>query len=330
MGVGKTINADRINIQTASINSGSNAVSTTTGDLVIAGGLGVGQDVYIGQNLKVLSTVTSQGTDTGALVISGGVGVAKDVTIGGTLTRSGQVTKDLITSAGAGLVLSSATYVDSLTSGTPNTLAIHSFGRPTVQGVLNPTWTNGATLYIDNAPLATGGSTITNAWSLLVNDGRVKIASVASNLGSTTSGALQVAGGAGIGGNLTVGGEVKATSLLVVDNKISSSLVSNKTDSNPVTIDTYVGNDFTTAKYLVQAVDLGLPNKFHVVELMVTYDGSNDTSGVYISQYGIITNTGELGSFDVTYNGGNINVIFTPNYTPVSMNIRVLRMAIMT
>lgn len=330
LGVGKTINADRINIQTASINSGSNAVSTTTGDLVIAGGLGVGQDVYIGQNLKVLSTVTSQGTDTGALVISGGVGVAKDVTIGGTLTRSGQVTKDLITSAGAGLVLSSATYVDSLTSGTPNTLAIHSIGRPTVQGVLNPTWTNGATLYIDNAPLATGGSTITNAWSLLVNDGRVKIASVASNLGSTTSGALQVAGGAGIGGNLTVGGEVKATSLLVVDNKISSSLVSNKTDSNPVTIDTYIGNDFTTAKYLVQAVDLGLPNKFHVVELMVTYDGSNDTSGVYISQYGIITNTGELGSFDVTYNGGNINVIFTPNYTPVSMNIRVLRMAIMT
>jgi hypothetical protein len=330
LGVGKTINADRINIQTASINSGSNAVSTTTGDLVIAGGLGVGQDVYIGQNLKVLSTVTSQGTDTGALVISGGVGVAKDVTIGGTLTRSGQITKDLITSAGAGLVLSSATYVDSLTSGTPNTLAIHSFGRPTVQGVLNPTWTNGATLYIDNAPLATGGSTITNAWSLLVNDGRVKIGSVASNLGTTTSGALQVSGGAGIGGNLTVGGEVKATSLLVVDNKISSSLVSNKTDATPVTIDTYIGNDFTTAKYLVQAVDLGLPNKFHVVELMVTYDGSGDTNGVYISQYGIITNTGELGSFDVTYNGGNINVIFTPNYTPVSMNIRSLRMAIMT
>ena len=330
LGVGKTINADRINIQTASINSGSNAISTTSGDLVVAGGVGIAKDVYIGQNLKVLSTTTSQGTDTGALVISGGVGIAKDVTVGGTLTRSGQVTKDSITSAGAGLVLSSATYVDSLTSGTPNTLAIHSFGRPTVQGVLNPTWNNGATLYIDNAPLASGGSTITNAWSLLVNDGRVKIASVASNLGTTTSGALQVSGGAGIGGNLTVGGEVKATSLLVVDNKISSSVVSNKTDATPVTIDTYVGNDFTTAKYLVQAVDLGLPNKFHVVELMVTYDGSNDTNGVYISQYGIITNTGELGSFDVTYNGGNINVIFTPNYTPVSMNIRVLRMAIMT
>jgi hypothetical protein len=67
-----------------------------------------------------------------------------------------------------------------------------------------------------------------------------------------------------------------------------------------------------------------------VVELMVTYDGSNATSGVYISQYGIITNTGELGTFDVTYNTGNINVIFTPNYTPVSMNLRALRMAIVT
>jgi hypothetical protein len=63
---------------------------------------------------------------------------------------------------------------------------------------------------------------------------------------------------------------------------------------------------------------------------MVTYDGTGSTNGVYISQYGIITNTGELGTFDVTYNTGNINVIFTPNYTPVSMSIRALRMAIVT
>jgi hypothetical protein len=141
---------------------------------------------------------------------------------------------------------------------------------------------------------------------------------------------LQVAGGVGIGGNLTVGGDVKGTALIVTDNKISSVVVTGKNTDTAVTIDTYIGNEFTTAKYLVQVVDLGTPNKFHVVELMVTYDGAGSTSGVYISQYGIITNTGELGSFDVTYNAGNINVIFTPNYTPVSMNIRALRMAIVT
>jgi hypothetical protein len=63
---------------------------------------------------------------------------------------------------------------------------------------------------------------------------------------------------------------------------------------------------------------------------MVTYDGSGDTEGVYISQYGIITNTGELGTFDVSYTGGTIFIVFTPNYTPVNMSIRTMRMAIIT
>ena len=330
LGVGKTINANQINSQVATINSGSNATSTTTGDLVVAGGVGIGKDVYVGDHLRVLSTETSTTSDTGALTVAGGVGIGKDVVIAGTITRTGQVSKSAINSLGAGLVLSSATYIDNLTTGSPTDLAIHSIGRPTVQGVLNPTWQNAATLYIDNEPLFSGGADATNKWAINVKNGKVRIGATTSNVGTTSSGALQVAGGVGIGGNLTAGGEIKGNTFLVADNKISSALVTGKTDDSPVTIDTYVGNEFTTAKYLVQAVDLGTPNKFHVVELMVTYDGSVDTSGVYISQYGIITNTGELGTFDVTYNAGYINVIFTPNYTPVSMNIRALRMAIMT
>lgn len=330
LGVGKTINANAINVQVATINSGSNAISTTSGDLVVAGGVGIGGDVYAGSHLHVLSTETSTTTDSGALTVAGGVGVAKDVVIGGTITRTGQVTKDAINSLGAGLVLSSATYIDNLTTGSPIDLAIHSIGRPTIQGVLNPTWTNAATLYIDNEPQFTGGADATNKWALNVKNGKVRIGSTAVNAGNTSSGALQVAGGVGVGGNLTAGGTVKATDFLVTDNKISSAGVTGKSDDTAVTIDTYVGNEFTSAKYLVQVVDLGTPNKFHVVELMVTYDGAGSTSGVYISQYGIITNTGELGTFDVTYNAGNINVIFTPNYTPVSMSIRALRMAIVT
>ena len=330
LGVGKTINANAINVQVATINSGSNAISTTTGDLVVAGGVGIGKDVYIGDHLKVQSTDTSTTTDSGALTVAGGVGVAKDVVIGGSITRTGTVTKDAINSLGAGLVLSSATYIDNLTTGTPIDLAIHSIGRPTVQGVLNPTWQNAATLYIDNEPLFTGGADATNKWAINVKNGKVRIGSTTANLGTTSSGALQVAGGVGVGGNLTAGGEIKGNTFKVADNMISSAVVTGKNDNSPVTIDTYIGNEFTTAKYMVQAVDLGTPNKFHVVELMVTYDGAGSTSGVYISQYGIITNTGELGTFDVSYNAGNINVIFTPNYTPVSMNIRAIRMAIMT
>lgn len=330
LGVGKTINANAINVQVATINSGTNSTSTTTGDLVVAGGVGIGKDVYVGEKLRVLSTDTSTTTDSGAITVAGGVGIVRDVVVGGTITRTGQVTKDQINSLGAGLVLSSATFIDSLTTGSPIDLAIHSIGRPTVQGVLNPTWQHAATLYIDNEPLFTGGSDATNKWAINVKNGKVRIGATTLNLGTTSSGALQVAGGVGIGGNLTAGGEIKGNTFKVADNMISSAVVTGKNDTTPVTIDTYIGNEFTTAKYMVQAVDLGTPNKFHVVELMVTYDGAGSTSGVYISQYGIITNTGELGTFDVSYNAGNINVIFTPNYTPVSMNIRAIRMAIMT
>ena len=335
LGVAKTINATRINLRTASINSGTSSTSTATGDLVVAGGVGIGGAVYVEKEVHILSTETSISTTTGALTVVGGAGIGRDVVIGGSITRTGQVTKDSIGSAGAGLILSSSTYIDTYTSGAGNgTVAIHSLGRPTLVGVLNPTWSNAATLFIDNAPQLTGGASATKEWALLVNNGNVKIGATTANPTlalSTMSGAFQVAGGVGIGGNTVVGGTVKATDFLVSENKISSSRVTGKSTNSPVTIDSYTGNEFTTAKYLVQVVDLGTPNSFHVTELLVTYDGSGSSSGVYISQYGIITNAGELGTFDVSYNGaGDINVVFTPNYVPVSMNIRVLRLALMT
>jgi hypothetical protein len=333
LGVGKSIFATNVSAAIAEITSGSNAISTTTGDLVVVGGVGIGQDTYIGGLLRVNSTETSTTTDTGALAVAGGLGISKDVNIGGTITRSGTVSKNYWNSAGAGLVLSSSTYIDQVTSGFPDVIAIHSIGRPTVQGVLNPTWKDAATVYIDDKPQFTGGAEATNKWALLVRDGSVKIASTATNNGGTTNtGALQVVGGLGVGGNATVGGELKANTIKVADNKISSAVVTGKNTDSTVTIDTFVGNDYTTAKYLVQVVDLGTPNKLHVVELLVAYDGTNDDTGVFISQYGIITSVpgAELGAFDVTYNGGNINVTFTPNYIPVNMSIRAIRLAIVT
>ena len=330
LGVGKTINADRINVQTASINSGTSSTSTDTGDLVVAGGVGIGENLHVGNNLQVYSTDTAISTATGALVVEGGAGIGRDVYIGGKITRNGEVTVDQLNLGGAALAISSSTYIDELSSGTPNSLAITSLGRPTVVGTLNPTWSDASTLYIDNAPQFTGGADATRKWAAFVNQGAVKIATGTVNNSTTNSGALQVVGGVGVGGSLTVGGKVKANTVEVGSNLISSPGITGKSDATAVTIDTYVGNEFTTAKYLVQVNDLGTPNKFHVVELMVTYDGSAATSGVYISQYGIITNTGELGTFDVTYNLGDINVIFTPNYTPVSMSIRAVRFAIIT
>jgi hypothetical protein len=333
LGVDKTINSARLFTDLARVKDPINSTSTDTGALIVTGGVGIGSDTHVGGKVKIYSTDTAINETTAALVVDGGIGVAKDLFVSGTIIRSGTVTKTLLNNLGAGLVLSSSTYVDSVSTGTTNgVVAIHSIGRPTIAGTFNPVWNDAATVYIDNSPLFTGDADASNKWSLFVANGQVKINTSSINNGTTNTGALQVVGGVGIGGNLTVGGTegIYSKSIRLDGNQIKSSAITGKTDEFAVEIDSYNGANFTSAKYMVQVVDLGVPNKFHVVELMVTYDGAGSTDGVYISQYGIITNTGELGTFDVVYNGGSISVVFTPNYDPVNMSIRTIRMAIIT
>ena len=333
LGVDKTINSARLFTNLARVNDAVNSTGTDSGALIVTGGVGVGADAYIGGKVVVYSTATALNETTAALAVAGGIGVAKDLFVAGTITRSGTVTKNILNSSGAGLVLSPSTYVDASSTGSnAGVVAIHSIGQPTIAGTFNPIWTDAATVYVANAPQFTGDANATNKWSLFVANGQVKINTSTINNGTTNTGALQVVGGVGIGGNLTVGGTngIYAKSIRLDGNQIKSSELTGKNDDLAVEIDNYTGSEFTSAKYMVQVVDLGVPNKFHVVELMVTYDGSGSTDGVYISQYGIITNTGELGSFDVTYAGGTIFVVFTPNYLPVNMSIRTIRMAIIT
>ena len=292
--------------------------------MIVTGGVGIGADAHIGGKVRVYSTDTAINEATAALSVAGGVGVAKDLFVAGTITRSGTVTKNILNNLGAGLVLSSSTYVDASSTGSiAGLVAVHSVGRPTIAGTFNPVWNDAATVYIDNSPIFTGDANATNKWSLFVANGQVKINTNSINNGTTNTGALQVVGGVGIGGNLTVGGDggIYAKSIQLDGNQIKSSVVTGKNNDLAVEIDNYTGSEFTSAKYMVQVVDLGTPNKFHVVELMVTYDGSGTTDGVYISQYGIITNTGELGAFDVTYAGGTIYVVFTPNYIPETSSL---------
>ena len=208
------------------------------------------------------------------------------------------------------------------------TIAVNSFGTPTIIGTNAPTWSDAATLYIDGAPIISGISTASSKWSLLVANGQVKIGSTAINNGTTSTGALVVTGGIGAGGNITSGGTVKGNQVQIKDNLLSSPSITGITTNSPQALDVFVGNTFRTAKYLVQIIDQGSPNLFHVAEVVVAYDGSGSSSGVYISQYGLVTNTGELGTFDVAYSGGFVTLTFTPNYTPNNMDIQSIRMAI--
>ena len=85
-------------------NPSLNATSPSTGGLVVAGGIGIGRDMWVGGNayfdgpLAVMDDTESTSTTTGALTVVGGVGIGKRLNVGGatkienTLAVDGQVT----------------------------------------------------------------------------------------------------------------------------------------------------------------------------------------------------------------------------------------------
>lgn len=76
----------------------TDASSTTTGTLIVTGGVGVAKKLYVGTDLAVTANTTLSGTTdsssstTGAVIISGGLGVAKKLYVGTDLSVAGNAT----------------------------------------------------------------------------------------------------------------------------------------------------------------------------------------------------------------------------------------------
>ncbi|NBP04013.1 MAG: hypothetical protein EBU90_28750, partial [Proteobacteria bacterium] len=68
------------------------ASSTQTGALTVAGGVGIGQNLYVGgqENNSNLTNATS--TSTGALTVAGGVGIGQNLYVGGGVQVTGRFT----------------------------------------------------------------------------------------------------------------------------------------------------------------------------------------------------------------------------------------------
>jgi hypothetical protein len=151
---------------TATFLSITTATSTDTGAVIVAGGVGIGGDLYVGgkivaQELDIqyttvtttivktddiittYNTTNSTSTDTGALIVAGGVGIGEDVNIGGTLTASGTGTIGGITLGQGGIfppVLDISGTVINYDGITTSTI---TFADGTVQGSRAPVaWTN--------------------------------------------------------------------------------------------------------------------------------------------------------------------------------------------
>lgn len=91
----KQINNSLAGIQTFS--NVTNSSSTSTGALILSGGIGLAGNLYCGGNLVLTGTFTqADGTEstnpaTGAVVLAGGLGVGKNLQVGGAIVAVGAI-----------------------------------------------------------------------------------------------------------------------------------------------------------------------------------------------------------------------------------------------
>lgn len=279
LGQSNTSTFKNVTAESVVITTTTNATSTSTGGaLTVLGGASIVGDLYLGGNLfglagggggigdinantATLKTLFLTGgvnaisTTTGDLVISGGAAIGGDLRLGGTLYSGGAP------------VLTTASFNNTLTDG--DDINITDIGG----GVLS--FANTSTLLSVTARGSTTPSQIT-------------ITNTASST-STTTGALVIYGGLG------VGKRINAESLRITDS-IFDSTIQTVNSVIATVIDEFSFNEFRSAKYLVQ-IDEGTSSthRCQMTELLTIV---SNTGTVVITEYGSVYTHVDLGNFD--------------------------------
>ena len=159
----------------------TDSTSTSTGALIVSGGLGVGENLHANTIHATLNTGATDVT-TGSLICNGGCGIAQSIYVGGAINSTGGIIGNQTND-----------------SGSTNTGALQIIGGGGI----------GKNLYVGGTLYARNNST--NALGLYVSGGQsVLLGSISST--NVTTGTLVVTGGVGISQNLNVGGDVKISS----------------------------------------------------------------------------------------------------------------------
>lgn len=336
----------------------TNATSTTTGALVVTGGVGIGGNLYVGGT--IYGTVTNATTATNILggtagqvpyQVSPGVTSFYGPGTAGQLLVSNGTSAPVYTSTGS-IYVGRATLADSATQTITTATNANATYYPTFVDSNNATAT-AETVYTTSsftinaqsgnvAVASTTPSTLPTNGALVVTGGvgiggDTNIAGIlkvteASNSNSLVTGSIQTAGGVAVtkdvyvGGAITAGATAAATTSTVVPALYSNNLLlatftkPNISGTTLQNLDVYSSTAYRSAKYFIQIVD---GTSIHITEITVFHDGTN----VYINEYGISTNNGQLGSFDAVLGGGSVTLTFTPSGA-TNMSVKVVRMGI--
>ena len=147
--------------------------------------------------LFINATTASTTTSSGALVVSGGVGVAKEVYVGTTLklantSRSVAAWGDI----GAQLSVAGAVITDTSSSGTVSRAVVNSIAASALAASSTTTYTQAASLFVAGAPTANTNVTITNAYAIYTAGGRINFQGLPTSSAGLQAGTLWNDGGA--------------------------------------------------------------------------------------------------------------------------------------
>ena len=277
------------------------AVSTVTWDDT--------NNILSSPKILVTATNASVSTITGALTVAGGIGIGKGLYVGGIVTATNMFLNgyQVSTSSALSIQLSGASQ------GTASTI---NFGTGTTVSV----GANIATVQsADTLQLVTNrGASTTNA--VTVNN--------STQSTSTASGALQVIGGVGIGGNLYVGGIVTATNMFLNGYQVSTSsaLAIQLAGVSQGTASTI---NFGTGTTVSVGANIATVQSADTLQL-VTGRGASSSNAISITNSTQSTSTasgalqvvGGVGIGGNLYVGGNITANqITVNYTTITQTI---------
>jgi hypothetical protein len=234
--------------------------------------------------LYVTSTTNTTALGTGSLIVTGGASIGGNLYIGGTLFSSGS---PVLTTASFNATIQDGIDIDIVDIG---------------GGVLE--FNNISTLQ------TVTGRGNTSTYQILFQN--------TSQSTSTTTGALVISGGIG------VGKRVNCESLQIADAVFDSTQTVVNTTATTA-IDTYSLTQFRSAKYLVQIDEgIGTNADFELREILLVADNNNR---VWATEYGVVTSNGDLGTFAAEVSANTVILYFTA-YAATNKTIKVLRTGI--
>jgi hypothetical protein len=233
----------------------TNSTSTSTGSVVISGGLGIAENLYAGGSIRFTSTTNSTSTSTGSVVLSGGIGIAGNLYVGGSI-RFTSTTSSTSTSTGSVVLSGGLGIAENLYAG----------------GVIRFTNTTGSTSPSTGSVVISGGLGI--AENLYVG-GSVRFTNITDSTSSST-GSVVISGGLGITKNLYVGETIygnlsgNATSSTLSSSSAQIQTTSRDADANHFI--TFVDSNNSTATSEILYTDAGVRYNPSSNELLISGD----------------------------------------------------------